>query len=152
MKKGSGVNKTIIGTTNGVNGMDKSAPAEAEVRAAFRFVYDTLEGLVLINHYVLLGDAAQAVKLEDYTPIKGIEVGIQTNRLTPEVRQALKEWGYTKTDNGWEQKIFNVPILFKEIKRKYQFFKNPDTKFFDVDEYKLPNPWQTYWQSRHLVR
>ena len=123
-----------------------------ELRAAFRYVYDTLEGLVLVNHYTLLGDAARAVRLEDYRPIARLEVGLQTNRLTPEVKSALKEWGYEKTDEGWVQTKFNVPIIFKEITRHYAFFQNPDTKFFDVDEFKVPNPFDTYWKSRFFVQ
>lgn len=131
---------------------EEKLPAESEIRAAFRFVYDTLEALMLTNHYTLLGNAAKAVKDEDYTPFALLEVGIQTNRLTPEVRQSLKEWKYKITDRGWEQTYMNVPIVFKEIKRNYHFFQNPDTKFFDVDEYKLPNPWDNYWKSRFIIQ
>jgi hypothetical protein len=127
-------------------------PTEFELRSAFRFVYDTLEGLMLVSHYNLLGDASNAVRFEDYTPFKTLEVGIQTKRLTPEVKQSLKEWGYQTTDKGWEQEKFNTQILFKEIKRNYQFFQNPDTRIFDVDEYKIPNPFDTYWKSRFLVQ
>lgn len=107
---------------------------------------------MLTNHYTLLGDAARAVKFEDYTPFEKIEVGVQTNRLTPEVRQTLKEWKYETTAKGWEQNYMNVPIVFKEIKRKYRFFQQPDTKFFDVDEYKLPNPFESYWKARFIVQ
>jgi hypothetical protein len=139
-------------TQNGQNGVEKPKPMEAEVRAAFRFVYDTLEGLMLIGHYTLLGDAARAVKLGDYTPIGRIEVGLQTNRLTPEVKQALKEWRYVETENGWEQLFMNVLIIFKEVKRKYEFFQQPDTQYFDVDEYRIPNPFDKYWKARFLVQ
>ncbi len=137
-------------TQNGQSGMPKYS--SEELRAAFRFVYDTIEGMVLQNHYTLLGDAAKAVRYEDYQPIPKLEVGLQTNRLTPEARQSLIEWGYTKTDRGYEQMKFNVPIIFREVKRKYRFFQHPDTRFFDVDEYKIPNPFENYWKARFIVQ
>ena len=107
---------------------------------------------MLTQHYTLLGDAARAVKFEDYTPFPKVEVGILTSRMTPEVKQSLREWKYVDTEDGWTQTFMNVPIVFKEIKRKYKFLENPDTRFFDVDEFKLPNPWSKYWESRHLVQ
>lgn len=107
---------------------------------------------MLVNHYTLLGEAARAVKFEDYTPINKIEVGLTSKRVTPEVRQALKEWKYEKVDGHWEQVYMNVPIIFREIKRNYKFLENPDTRFYDVDEYKIPNPFESYWKARFLVQ
>src|SRR4051812_14824060 len=91
---------------------------------ALQYVYDTLERMQCLSSYVLLGETSLAVR-ENRPLIGPIEVGLPQASVTPEVHSWLTEFGFTKTEKGYEASFENVPIVIKVIKRKYAFFKNP---------------------------
>lgn len=134
---------------NGNNGLKKLDPLA--INGAMRYIYDQMERC-LIYDYVILGDASRAIFEGRQIDTNKIEVGIKGMQFTPEVLSLFKEWGYYKgTDLQWHTSFEGVPITFKIIKRKYNFLKNPDTKFYDVDEYHLPNPFEKYWKMRAMI-
>lgn len=52
----------------------------------------------------------------------------------------------------WQFEKFGVPIRVTIVERKYHFLQNLDTKMHLSSEYKIPNPFNKYWQSRYLVK
>lgn len=59
--------------------------------------------------------------------------------------------------NEWQfsAKAFNnnsVPIRITILERKYGFLQNLDTRMHLSSEYKIPNPFNKYWQARYLVK
>jgi hypothetical protein len=46
----------------------------------------------------------------------------------------------------------SVPIIVWIIHKKWKFFQNPDTVFFGITSFKLPNPFKSYWRARFLIK
>ncbi len=128
-------------------------PTSMEINAAMRYIYDQMERCV-IPDYIILGDAARAVNDGEQIKEPLIEIGIREKEFTKEVLSLFLEWGY-KYDgekNEWTHDMDGVKIVFKIIKRNYKFFAHLDSKFYDVDEYHVANPFDLYWKSRFLIR
>lgn len=121
------------------------------VNACMRYIYDQMESALIVN-YVVLGDAGLAIKEKRQIDTDLIEIGISAGQMTPEVVSLFNQWGYKETDKGWETSFEGIKILFRVIKKKYKFLEHVDVEFYDVDEYKLPNPWSAYWKIRQLIQ
>lgn len=143
--------KEKITTKNGWIGVTMQFDSN-KINAAMRYIYDTLERCVLYDAFIL-GDAGKAIyegKQIDSVPI---EVGIREKAFTPNVSSLFKEWKFTEDEKGnWNTSFEGIPITFKIIKRDYAFLKHPDRKFYDVDEYSIPNPFEKYYKARFIVR
>jgi hypothetical protein len=101
---------------------------------------------MLLNHYTLAGETARWVKINDTIP-GTVEIAIFDTRLTPEVEATLILWGFPRTEQkDYFGTVGNVPVIFKRVQPN-DYMKNPDTVFFDVDEYKVPNPFKDYWDD-----
>lgn len=122
------------------------------INAAMRYIYDQMERCLVYN-YCILGEAGRDIFEGKQIEAPEIVVGIKIADFTPNVLSLFQEWGYTLDEKGNYLTSFEgVPIKFQIIKRKYEFLKRPDTKFYDVDEYKIPNPFEKYWKARFLVQ
>ena len=126
-----------------------------DINAALRDIYDLGERIQLFP--LMLGDVAKQIHdnqdiMMDVKVNDKIEWGIHEKNMTPEVISLFKTWNFKPNDRGWEYTFENIPIQIVVIKRKYKFFDNPDQKFYKVDEYKIPNPFESYWKARYLIR
>lgn len=136
-----------MNNNNEKNG-EKKQYSSLVINGAMRYIFDTLEKLMLISSYCLLGEAARGVKEDRQIDTDLIEVGIFKKQLTPEVKSFFKEWGFTEVNgNEWHTAYEGLPIVFKEIEEK-PYFVNPDTRFYDVDEYRIPNPFDEYLRNK----
>ena len=45
-----------------------------------------------------------------------------------------------------------VPIVVWIIHKNWKFFKNPDTIFYGIANFQVPNPFKNYWRSRFLIK
>lgn len=118
-----------------------------QISTAMRYVYDTLDASILLNHYSLIGQTAKMVKTNDIQP-GTIEIAIFNSRLTTEVRATLILWGFPETGNkDYFGTVGVVPVIFRRIEPN-QYVLNPDTVPFDVDFYKVPNPFKEYWATQ----
>ena len=124
-----------------------------ELENALRNVDDLFARCVLDTKYFLLGDTAKAAKENGFLSGPCIEVGIEDRYLTPEVRSTLKQFGHVDNPgDNWEYEVAGVPVKVKVIHNKYDFFKHPDIKYWAYDDYQLPNPFDTYYKSRFLIK
>lgn len=122
------------------------------INAAMRYIYDQMERCLIYN-YVILGDAGKAINEERQIDTDEIEVGIRKAEMTAERRSFFNEWGYKEDEKGnWHTSFEGVPIAFKVIKRNYDFFKRPDLRYYDVDEYHIPNPFEKYYKARFIIQ
>jgi hypothetical protein len=44
-----------------------------------------------------------------------------------------------------------VPVYIRLIRGHYEFFDNPNTKFYFVENIDLPNPFSAYWDKRKEI-
>ena len=104
--------------------------------------------------FLLLGQTAKDVVEELYLSGNHVEVGVEERYLTKGVRSTLKT--YIKNiefkDEGFVYEVEGVPVKVKFIKKRYPFFKYPDSYFYLAGDYKLPNPFESYWKARFLIR
>jgi hypothetical protein len=154
----------MMQTQNGENGMTQfkeEAKARQEtlvpqtnlnINAAMRYIYDQMESCLIVN-YVILGEAGLAIYEGRQVPsdIEVIEVGISHGQMTPEVLSLFKQWGYVANKKGYETTFEGTKIQFIVMKRKYKWMQHVDVRFYDVDEYKIPNPFSEYWKIKQLV-
>ncbi len=113
--------------------------------------------------FFALKDTAKQIKetnhsIEPDLHLFTIELGIQKKDLgqmiVPNVKEQLKlahiepEW----TDNYIKFTHKGVPVFIKIIQRKYQWFQNPDKKFYRVVEFNIPNPFDRYWPARFIIK
>jgi len=45
-----------------------------------------------------------------------------------------------------------VPIRAQIVKSNTKYFDNPDTAFYGVSEYRIPNQWDKYWKVRNRIK
>jgi hypothetical protein len=129
----------------------KKTAGSLTTNAGMRYVYDTIEKLQLLKGYVLLGDAAKGVFDDAQIVTDKIEVGIPRRQYNDYVQAFLKEFGFVENEpEVWTKEFEGLPIIFRVIE-DLPYFINPDTRFYDVDEYRIPNPFDEYWKIREAV-
>lgn len=125
-----------------------------DINAVMRDIYDIGERLLIFP--ILLGETARQVydhpdhMFDLDVPI--VEWGIREAQMTPEVLSLFKTWNFKENDKGYEYTFEHVPVQIYIIKKKWKFLENLDQKFYKVDDFKLPNPFNDYWKIRTLVR
>ncbi len=124
-----------------------------ELNKALLESFDLMQRVLLDTTYVITGEAAKCLKEKRGLDCDGIDCIIEKRHVIPFVVSTLKEWTKADvTDEGFEYKVGNVPVRFKFIKRKYDFFKYADTAFYDPEIYKIPNQFANYWKARGLIQ
>jgi hypothetical protein len=132
-----------------------SKPATSwNVNAAMRDIYDIGERIQLWP--IMLGQVAKQIhdnpdSLFDLK-VTEIEWMIPYKNLTAEVKSLFNTWGFKENERGYEYSFEGIPVYIRVIKRKYAFFEKPDQKFYKVDDFMLPNPFNAYWRIHNLVR
>ena len=125
-----------------------------QLNKAMLDVFDLMQRCLLDQNFIVLGQASKCVKENRGLDCNVLEFGIEKRYLTPEVLSTLKEWvkGGQFTDSGFTYIFEGVPVKFKFIARKYQFFKNLDSKIYSPEWYKIANPFNNYWKARYLIQ
>ena len=105
-----------------------------------------------IPHF-LLGETSQQAIADVELNVDKIEIGVlkknfneTTKRLFLTFLPGLELGDVVKLERD------EIPIEIKIIQRHYGFFDNPDNVFYMADEYKIPNPYQKYWEVRYLIK
>lgn len=105
--------------------------------------------------FVLLGNTAREIYYNldaDLTNPK-IEAGVLKKDLTESgfkmLKMFLPQAEITKKSIKFFQKDTEIEI--KIIKGNWGFFKNPDTVFYRLTEFRVPNPFKIYWKMKGLI-
>jgi len=103
--------------------------------------------------FLVLGDTLRGVLKEELYG-EGIELGIRERYLTKSTLGIMK---LIRPDLKVEPgSIYfeheGVPVDILIIKRNYKCLENPDTVFYKVTEYKIPNPLDGYFHARYLIK
>lgn len=155
-------------TTNGANGSMSNPPVDLlftseQLDNALYNATDIL-GRCLLK-YILLGDTARDVKAGPETLHQSncILIGVEKKQLVPEVMSNLRTFAnnrdlnygmedYVETPDLITWKHMGVPIRIQVIHNRYKFLDHPDTKFYRLEEYLIPNPFDSYWKARFLIK
>ena len=121
--------------------------------AALLNAQDTLERCLI--PFVLLEDTAEQVfKNKANLELKEISVGVQRRHMTETGKEMLMtivpDIIDAKVSMGYEHE--GVPIVIWVIQRNYKFFQHPDSVFYGIENFFVPNPFESYWRARFLVK
>ena len=142
-----------------ISGNGKTFDVDKAVEA-LRVLWDLME--FYIWHPTL--DTANAIKGQNAFYLKDKITGaIHQRHLTKEVKSAIKAqldyWQdrkisepYTMDDKYIKWTYHGIPVELKILKIRWKFFDNFNPVTFNFDDYKLANPWDSYWKSRFLLR
>ena len=88
----------------------------------------------------------------------GVDIAILRNDLPLEASKTLTAYLDNEFSNDFDKytKSFTfdysgVPVRVKVIEGDYDFFKNPDFRFWMATQYKIPNPFMSYWEKREEI-
>ena len=132
--------------------------SKEQLNEALRAIWDLME--FYIWHPTL--ETAKSIR-EGQIQGSKITAVIQKRHLTKEVKSAIKAqldyWqdrGISEPytfDDQWIKWTYNgVPIEFKILKQRYNFFERPDARWYMNDDYHLANPFDKYWKARFIVK
>lgn len=137
-----------------MNGENGKAYSDSELKQALYEVEDLMDQL--LTPWFVGDQAAYCIKQNKLLDGTGIDLYIRDKSLTQYVYDILADkfkFAPDQVKNGFEYKASNnVPIRVKVYTRNYYFFKYPDHVVYNYGTYQLPNPWDTYWKSRFLIR
>ena len=147
--------------TNGTNGEQSKLSTELstpkftleELNKALLEGFDLMQRVLLDTTYIVAGEAAKCLKEKRGLDCNGLDFIIEKRHVTPFVVSTLKDWTKSDiTDKGFEYKVGNVPLRFKFVERKYEFFKFADTVLYDPEIYRIPNQFDRYYKARFLIQ
>lgn len=141
-------------TTTGQNGTPLSP---AELHEALFKALDIMERAML--PFMLLKETALQCKesqqsLEPDLELRQIDFGVRAPELTKEVLSVLQTYAENYRNDGTDISftVGRVPVVVRIIHRNYGVFKNPDTVFYKIEQFKIPNPFNKYWEMRGFIR
>lgn len=110
--------------------------------------------------YLLLKDTARSIIDKQRLEGDGIYIGVLKKDLNKTTMSTIKFYlsglRAVRTpdvrEDGFDYVWNDVPVHVKFIERKYNFFKNPDFRFYMANNYSIPNPFENYWKARTLIK
>lgn len=126
--------------------------------------------------FILLGETARSIVKDGKLKGEKLEVGVTYKHATKEVFSALNtvveqmaldlDDGWEDQESGWGTRKFeekrdkvktiefranHIPVVIKVIRKKSKYFSNPDSIVYNFDDYKVPNPFNSYWKVRGII-
>jgi hypothetical protein len=128
----------------------KKELSSEELTDALLFTQDILERAMI--PFIVLGETASAILSADIPTLYGqvIHLGVMERHLTLSTLQTVKDLltnyhiEYYIDDNIISFGYKNVPIEIDIIHGDYAFLNNPDSRFFNLTEFRVPNPFDEY--------
>ena len=103
-----------------------------------------------------LHETAECIKRQKPLTGDAVYVGAtikhMRTRFAAETISAFIGKGVEDVQHDFEYNVGEVPVRVKVITRNYGFYKYPDRTIYEYGDYLLPNPFETYWKARFLVR
>lgn len=125
-----------------------------QIHDALMFAQDLMERSSFYD-FILLGDVARAVHATDLPTFEmdKVEIGITNKQFTESGKSmfysVLNEYKIypRKYGDRFEFEYKGVPIIFKLLDETFKYAKRPDSRFYMMTEFKLPNPFNKYLES-----
>jgi len=133
--------------------MSRSSKQHDDLHEALLHTQDILERASI--PFMLLDETARCMLDEDpRLTMDEISIGVKTRYLTESCKSILKMWEpkaeFTKVYITFEHR--GVPVVIWLIENDYQFFQNPDVRFYCATEFYIPNPFKEYWKNKDLIK
>jgi len=133
-------------------------PTHNQLHEALMGIQDLLERSTI--EFVLLGDTAKKISSEELPNFNmdKIHIGVTRLHYHKTGKSMLKSLLFQEhiSFNEDENHLFldykGVPIEIDIIDNYYSFFVYPDTRFYTITEFKIPNPMNEYLEKAAYVR
>jgi hypothetical protein len=129
-----------------------------ELHEALLWIQDMLDRSSVL--FMVGGEVGKQIKETDLPQLDAdrLEIIVLKQHFTDSGRSMLKsllEQYYIKDIDWTEDSIKfshrNVPIIITIVHNMYPFFLNPDFAYYTVTEFKIPNPFNAYWEERDHI-
>jgi len=153
----SETNKIFVETPQPVSTIDPQVKKEKfagdKLHDALLHVQDALERSMI--PFLVLGDTAKQI-IDSELPVFDLDfihIGVLRRHLTYSCLSILKDLLYDPqtTDDRIDYIHNGVPVRIDVIGNYYSFFENPDSRFYTLSEFKIPNPFSEYWKKKDDV-
>lgn len=122
-----------------------------QLREALLYVEDIMERAVM--NFVVLDEVAKAMYENQPLKARELDIGVLRQDLTQYGSATLEmlepSLEFHKKTAGFNHN--GVPVVMWILDNNMECFKNPDTVFYEVTTFKIPNPFKHYWKSRNLI-
>lgn len=124
---------------------------DIELMKALYDIQDILERALC--SFVLLGETARSLKEKEVLQGDGVYLGIMQKHATKQALSTITT--YLKEvhvrEDGFDYEFKGVPIHVRFITRDYPFLKYLDFRFYQANQYQIPNPFEAYWEVREQL-
>ena len=135
--------------------------SQTELDSSFNHFTDIMERCLC--PFVLLGETARSIIENEKLQGDGIYTGVRVAEFTSTTYSMLKTLAsnidlhlgienFEKDNTGFSWNFQGVPIKVKLIQREYNFINNADFVWYYSENYRVPNPFSTYWKERSLIK
>lgn len=123
----------------------------SQIHDALMFTQELMERSSFYD-FVLLGDIAKAIVSTDLPKFDAdkIECGITHNQYTESGKSMFYTvcMGYKiyprEHEDRLELEYKGIPVIIRLLDNEYPFVKRPDSRFYTISEFKIPNPFKEY--------
>jgi len=133
-------------------------PTHDELHESLLWIQDMLERSSIL--FMVVGDIGKQI-VENELPVfesDKLEILALKQHVTESGKSMLRtllEQYYAKDIDWTEDRIKflhgNVPIEITIVHNMYPFFMNPDFRYYTTTEFKVPNPFNSYWEERDHI-
>ena len=83
-----------------------------------------------------------------------IRVGVRKAELRREAIVTIEQFKPDMVVSEFQMSYsFNdIPVIIDIIHTDYAVLKHPDTRYYYTEEFKIPNPWDQYWERREYMK
>jgi len=124
-------------------------PTEIELRDALMWAEDVMSRCQI--PFIVLGSAAYQIINDLPLNVPKITIGVLKQHAMPEQVSLLQacDPSIEMTMDGWEITKGSAKVVVQIIKKSYPTLMNPDVHWYWVEPFKIPNPFQEYWNGPH---
>lgn len=128
---------------------------QEQLREALFHVQDVFERCIC--QFFVLGDTARHIykNEEPFVGDEDIHVGVRKASLTKEVMGMMRSYIPDLFETEAQLSYIHnngVPVVIDVIHCEYEVLKNPDTRYYYISEFLLPNPWTQYWNQHDYLK
>jgi hypothetical protein len=122
-------------------------PSEIELRDALMWAEDVMSRCQI--PFIVLGSAAYQILNDEELHVPKITIGVLKQHAMPECTSLLKACDPSIEMNmdGWTIALGSAKVVCRVLTKNYPTLMNPDTHIYWVEPFKIPNPFQQYWEQ-----
>ena len=139
----------------GLNGIqnEKVPFTHQQITDALYYLEEVMERTQL-PYFLLEGVAKQVHDNVPYFSLDQIDAGVEEKFMQESGKGMLDIVlpNIYKDGNTISFEHNGVPIVIWIIHKHWKFFAQPDTVFYGITNFKIPNPFKKYWKCRFIIK